>query len=58
MKEFTKGLKAEWKKIVWPKGSEVRWIAGTCVAVTALTALLTTGIDAGMMQVLKLLMGA
>ena len=54
-KSWTKGLQAEFKKIIWPDKQSLVKQTAAVVVITAILGVLITVIDSGVLQLLNLL---
>ena len=54
-KSWTKGLQAEFKKIIWPDKQSLVKQTAAVVVITAILGVLITVIDSGILQLLNLL---
>ena len=54
-KSWTKGLQAEFKKIIWPDKQSLVKQTAAVVVITAVLGVLITVIDSGILQLLNLL---
>ena len=57
MSGYVKGLKTEWKKIVWPTRKELVKKTGVVIAISAVTGILVSLMDMLFQNVVNLITG-